>query len=128
MTSFIGVAIGLCLLYLLMSILCSYLKEAIAAAFGLRAQFLQSGLQRMLAAGASALKDKNGTAFDLVEAILAHPLIQSLSQSAEKKPTYIPDHIFVSAMEAVLAENWAARRNLARSFQNCRRIPLSRRA
>ncbi len=104
MTNFIGVAIGLCLLFLLMSILGSYLNEAIAAAFGLRAEFLQLGLQRMLQAEAQALKDKNGNIFNLVVSIRDHPLIQSLSQSAKKKPTYIPDHTFVSAMESVLAE------------------------
>jgi hypothetical protein len=108
MTNIIGVAIGLCLLFLLMSILGSYLNEAIAAAFGLRAAFLELGLQRMLQAETLALKDKNGNAFNLVESIRAHPLILSLSQSAQKKPTYIPDHTFVAAMESVLAEKLGA--------------------
>ncbi len=113
MTNVLGVAIGLCLLYLLMSILGSYLNEAIAAVFGLRAEFLQLGLQRMLQADAPLLKDKNGNAFDLVQSIRDHPLIQSLSQSSQKQPTYIPDHSFVAVLEAVLAEKLGAEPNFA---------------
>ena len=113
MTNILGVAIGLCLLYLLMSVLGSYLNEAIAAAFAMRAEFLQLGLQRMLQAETTPLKDKNGDVFNLVQCIRDHPLIQSLSRSAQSKPTYIPDHAFVAAMEAILAEKLGAAPNFA---------------
>ncbi len=113
MTNILGVAIGLCLLYLLMSVLGSYLNEAIAAAFAMRAEFLQLGLQRMLQEGTTELKDKNGEVFKLAECLRDHPLIQSLSRSAQSKPTYIPDHAFVAAMEAILAEKLGAAPNFA---------------
>jgi hypothetical protein len=86
------VVIGLTLIYLVLSIGCSGIKEVIAAIFSLRAKTLESGVRRML---------KNG-ANDLTAQVFAHPLIQATAPEGEK-PSYISSRMFAAVLFDVVA-------------------------
>ena len=86
------VVIGLTLIYLVLSIGCSGIKEVIAAIFSLRAKTLEDGVRRML---------KNGPN-DLTAQLFAHPLIQATAPEGEK-PSYISSRMFAAALFDVVA-------------------------
>ena len=89
MTSFplLDLAIGLCFVYLILSLICTSANEALAGMFKTRAKFLDKGIQRLL-------DDPK-----VKEQIYKHQLIRGLSQSDKKVcPSYIPSRNFALAL------------------------------
>ena len=83
----IDAAIGLFLIYFLFSVLCSALNEWIVGHMrGLRAKTLEAAIERLLA-GADAKNDFFGL-----------PLIKSLTNKSEAKPSYLSSATFVDAL------------------------------
>jgi len=85
----LDVAIGLFFGYLVLSLAVTAANEMSAAWFKRRAWMLRKGILNLLDDDA------------LTVAFYAHPLIQSLSQSA-KGPSYIPSHTFAMALLDIL--------------------------
>lgn len=79
------VAIGLALVYLVFSLLCSTLVEFIAGLFSLRGRQLERGIQYLL-------EDRA-----LMEQVLQHPLLSKLSDK-QRKASYIPAENFRIAL------------------------------
>jgi hypothetical protein len=86
------VIIGLTLIYLVLSIGCSGIKEVIAAMFSLRAKTLENGVRNML---------KNGPN-DFTAKLFAHPLIQATAPEGQK-PSYISARMFAAALFDIVA-------------------------
>jgi hypothetical protein len=86
------VVIGLTLIYLVLSIGCSGIKEVIAAMFSLRSKTLENGVRSML---------KNGPN-DFTAKIFAHPLILATAPEGQK-PSYISARMFAVALFDVVA-------------------------
>ncbi len=110
------VAIGMALVYLLLSLFCTAINEAIAGILGSRAKNLEKGIKSLFTDG---LKTRENTSSDgktipavaLAEAIYDHGLVQSLYRSTASErpsswynkrgsnlPSYIPARIFSSAL------------------------------
>ncbi len=89
-SAIIEVAIGLMLLYLLFSLVCSAVNELVAQVFSLRANNLEKGMKRIL------------TDNSIREKFYDHPLIKSLgkepSGNTSVKPSYIPSRAFALAV------------------------------
>src|SRR5262249_28034598 len=96
----LDVAIGLTLVYLLLSLFCSALTELVATAAGLRWRNLREGVRNLLD-GASGEASANQ--------LYNHPLIQGLTQQRAwltRKPSYIPSHTFmVALLDTILPAN-----------------------
>jgi len=90
----VEVLIGLSFVYVLLSVICSALNEAIAGVLALRQGTLRRGVEAML--GDAGLADR----------LFAHPLVQSLCHGTgrRKSPAYIPAELFAAALQDVLAE------------------------
>src|SRR6202795_353352 len=86
------VIIGLTLIYLVLSIGCSGIKEVIAAMFSLRAKTLENGVRNML---------KNGPN-DFTAKLFAHPLIVATAPEGQK-PSYISARMFAAALFDIVA-------------------------
>ncbi len=86
------VVIGLTLIYLVLSIGCSGVKEVLAALFSLRAKTLENGVRNML---------KNGSN-DYTARLFAHPLIQGTAPEGQK-PSYISARMFAAALFDIVA-------------------------
>ena len=82
----IEVAIGLLLLFSVLSIVCSAVSELIASALGLRARSLTQGIQRLLDSKEDA------------DELFGHPLIEALYRSPKRRPSYIPPRKFAVAL------------------------------
>ncbi|MFL6263857.1 MAG: hypothetical protein ACJ76Y_29550 [Thermoanaerobaculia bacterium] len=83
----LDVAIGMVMIYSLLSLICSTINEGISSFFALRAATLKSGLENLL--GSSLAKD-----------VYDHHLVQGLVQQDilvkwKRKPSYIPTRTFV---------------------------------
>jgi hypothetical protein len=86
----IGVVIGLAFVYLVLSLVCSGITEALSNVLSLRANTLEQGLGRMLSTeGATEL--------------YAHRMIKSLTGKDTKKPSYIPPRTFSLALLSTFA-------------------------
>src|SRR6266702_538701 len=112
------VAIGMAFIYLLLSLFCTAINEAIAGFLGSRAKNLEKGIRSLFTDGLKTAETKDGNggvtpAVTLAEAIYDHGLIQSLYRSniGEKAtswynrshlPSYIPSRTFASALFDVL--------------------------
>jgi len=83
------VAISLTFVYLLLSLICSAIKEAIAALFNMRANALKRAITRLI--------DEQHA-----EEFFSHPLIKSLAKNG-KKPAYIEAATFATTLLEVLA-------------------------
>lgn len=114
------VAIGLALIYLLLSLFCTAINEAIAGFLGSRARNLEKGIQSLFTEGKANQVNTDGAtnkALSLADAIYNHGLIQSLYRSgsgsvAERDvknlPSYIPSRVFASALlDIVFPDNKA---------------------
>jgi hypothetical protein len=86
------VVIGLTLIYLVLSIGCSGIKEVIAAMFSLRSKTLEDGVRNML---------KNGST-DYTAQFFGHPLIQATALEGQK-PSYISARMFAAALFDIVA-------------------------
>jgi hypothetical protein len=110
------VAIGMALVYLLLSLFCTAINEVVAGILGSRAKNLERGIRSLFTGGLKTLQN-TGTdakvipAVSLAEAIYGHGLVQSLyrSTASEKPvglfgmfgsslPSYIPARVFSSAL------------------------------
>ncbi len=100
-----GVAIGLILVYILISVAVMSFQEWIAGMLNKRANDLEDILREMLAEalqpvvgdlpGASTMKPEHSSG--MLEKIYSHPLVKSLRKGTGK-PSYIPADIFVLAL------------------------------
>lgn len=84
----LDVAIGLIFVYLVMSLVCTAVREFAAAVFNARAKNLEDGIDDLL----PSLKDL----------FYGHALIQSLNENG-KKPSYIPAKTFALALLDLVA-------------------------
>lgn len=90
----IDVALGLAFVYLLLSVVCSFVMELISQATRLRARTLARGLSGLLA-------DK-----DVRQAFLDHPLVKALGRDTADRtqlPSYIPARVFSAALLDIVA-------------------------
>lgn len=107
----VEVGIGLTLLYLLLSLVCTVANEWIAQLLSLRAQNLELGIQQLLED-----PDRSG----LAGRLYAHPLLKSICRTG-KKPSYLPAALFARALVDVLdpnAKNAASGAAAVQSFRN----------
>jgi hypothetical protein len=86
------VVIGLVMVYLVLSIGCSGIKEIFASLFGLRATTLENAIRNMLKSGAT----------DYTAKLYGHSLIASTAHEGQK-PSYISARSFALALFDVLA-------------------------
>lgn len=107
----IAVLIGMSFLYFVLAVLCSGVKEYIAAKLNLRARTLEQAIGRMLDDA-----QQSGTG-KLKEEFYSHPLIQGLAQEG-KTPSYIPAQYFSTVLEAVLKARKIAGTDLSAMIQN----------
>jgi hypothetical protein len=105
-------AIGMALIYLLLSLFCTAINEAIAGFLGSRAKNLKKGIESLFtqglnSTGAKTTDGKASAALTLTDAIYTHGLIQSLYRSGSGNaaytnpstlPSYIPSRVFASAL------------------------------
>lgn len=108
MQQILGVAIGIALMCLLLSIIASHVQEVGAAFTAQRAVTLEAAVRKML--GDS----------ELFERFAGHPLIQSISYPPPKflnlrffvenkpRPSYIPSAVFSRVLRTTLAEKYGA--------------------
>jgi hypothetical protein len=86
----LDVAIGMVMIYSLLSLICSTINEGISSFFSLRAATLKSGLENLLGS-------------DLAKQVYDHHLVQGLVQKDillkwKRKPSYIPTRTFVMTL------------------------------
>lgn len=105
MSFMLDVAIGLVFVYLVLSLLCSAISEALEHYLRYRAHYLRQGIEKLLLSGNA----------DLAASVYAHPLIKSLyTQSVfEGKgrsggPSYIPSRQFVLALLDIVTSQQTA--------------------
>lgn len=95
------VAIGVGALYLVLSLVCSAITEAVARAFAMRSGTLRSGIRNLLS-------DPDGR--DIARDLYGHPLVKGLYRQGwfdkrvgrDGKPSYIPPRVFRLALLDVL--------------------------
>jgi hypothetical protein len=80
------VAIGLCFVYLLLSLIVSAVNETVAALTQRRGKMLEQAINNLV--GDLGIKDQ----------IYAHPVIKSLMQPGKQVPSYIPSQKFALAL------------------------------
>ena len=85
----VGVALGLILLYSVLSLVASVVKEWISTLFGLRAKNLRKGIQTLIGD-------------DYATKLYGHPLVSTLAKE-KKLPSYIGSGTFASALVDLLA-------------------------
>ncbi len=94
LSALLDVAIGVALIFLTLSAVCSSINELIARAVHLRAKYLLSGL-------ASLLTDQNN---DLYADVIRHPLLRRLGTDPREFPSYISsDNFALALMDALRA-------------------------
>jgi hypothetical protein len=86
----LDVAIGMVMIYSLLSLICSTINEGISSFFALRATTLEKGLENLLGS-------------DLAKQVYDHHLVQGLVQKdivfrGKRKPSYIPTRTFVLSL------------------------------
>lgn len=114
------VAIGMALVYLVLSLFCTAINEAIAGFLGSRAKNLEKGIKSLFTGGLKSAEVAHADggiipAVTLAQAIYNHGLIQSLYRSTQTEkagmwfkklrstlPSYIPAAIFTSALFDVI--------------------------
>jgi hypothetical protein len=119
------VAIGMALVYLLLSLFCTAIREAVAGVLGSRAKNLERGIVSLFTEASLAGRDSDGVPLkdaegklipgvSLATAIYDHGLVQSLYRSSEAKslkrwwgggtklPSYIPSRTFSTALFDIL--------------------------
>jgi hypothetical protein len=99
--------IGLTLVYLVLSIGCSGIKEIIASLFSLRSKTLEEGIRNML---------KNGDR-DLTAELFQHPLIARTARPGDK-PSYISSRFFAVALLDILAPPVGAQPRTMQDFRD----------
>jgi hypothetical protein len=87
------VAIGLCFVYLLLSLICSAVNETLAALTQRRGKMLEQAINNLV--GDLGFTDQ----------IYGHPLIKSLMQPGKQLPSYIPSQKFALAVMDILTKD-----------------------
>ena len=95
-TAILDVAIGLVFVFVLTSLMCSGLKESLAAGLKRRQKMLSKAIDRLLAG--QKVADVNGCTINLSEKLKSHPLIKNLSRKDGGKPSYISSGDFALAL------------------------------
>jgi hypothetical protein len=98
----LDVAIGIVLLYLLLSLICSAITEGIARFFAMRSSNLKAGIQNLL-------HDSKSSGY--TQLLYEHPLIKGLYRRGlsdrvlrrDGKPSYIPPRLFSLALLDIIA-------------------------
>jgi len=105
----LDVAIGLALVYFLLSVMCSTVRELVARALHERERGLVDGIHRLLGAAPpgsaiapSAVSSIMKSGADLAARTLDHPLVRGMATRAGKAPAYVPGHGFALALLDVL--------------------------
>lgn len=88
-------AIGLILIYLVLSLVCTALNEVLSQMFRMRANNLAQGIGNILA---------DPDAQGLAKALYEHPLIKTFYRST-RKPSYIPPHTFAMTLTDIVSAN-----------------------
>ncbi len=99
----LDVAIGMVMIYSLLSLICSTINEGISSFFALRAATLRKGLDNLLGS-------------DLAKQVYNHQLVQGLVQQDlllkwKRKPSYIPTRTFVLSLLDTLNGSFPASAN-----------------
>ena len=98
----LDVAIGICFIYLLLSLICTTVNEMIAGWMKRRAEFLDRGIARLL-----------GGDMDLKRRLYEHPMIRGLMAGTnDPVPSYIAPATFATALMDVLSGPGASRADL----------------
>ncbi|MDH5510207.1 MAG: hypothetical protein OEZ32_07600 [Nitrospinota bacterium] len=97
-TAILDVAIGLCMMYLLISLVCTVAVEWVAAYFNWRSNNLKTAIKSLLTGNASSEK------IDLLAAFYAHPRIKSLSKDNNSEPSSISSSVFADTVIDMLLE------------------------
>ena len=87
----VDVALGLTLLYSVLSLVASVVKEWVSTLFSLRAKNLRKGIGTLIGN-------------DYAEQLYGHPLVNTLAKG-KKKPSYIGSDTFASALVDLLAQD-----------------------
>jgi hypothetical protein len=107
------IGIGLALLYLLLSLICSVVNEGVSSVFASRARHLRAGIGNLF-------RDE-----DLLGTFYRHPLIQALTLEAEP-PSYIPDRFFSLALLDVIASGAVDFNDIKPKLQQLKSTELSK--
>ena len=97
-------AVGLILVYLLLSLICTTINEWISGIFSTRGKFLAQGISRLLA-GQKLPGPAGEATVDLLQGFYAHPLVTSMVEvhdlshpEKDTHPSYIDPRGFASAL------------------------------
>src|SRR5688572_23116196 len=100
----IDVALGLTLIFLVLSLVCSLVQELMATALSWRARFLERGLANMLRDGDTTVEQGSDGAKDFMDRVLESPFIgEKLNQNRIlgrdlNVPAYLPSATFSRAV------------------------------
>lgn len=112
----LDIALGLILVYLILSLICTATNELIAGLFKLRARNLVQALQNLL-------RDSKGT--DLGRKFFDHPLVKSLYREGSR-PSYIPPPTFALALLDLVAPGSTGSANpIAKVKQQLKKLPAN---
>jgi hypothetical protein len=95
MAAMLDVAIGVAFVFLLLSLVCTAVAEALEHLFKYRAEYLRLGIERLLLGGEAGLRER----------LYQHPLVASLYMPSRLPaklrttgPSYIPSRVFALAL------------------------------
>lgn len=112
----LDIVLGLMLVYLILSLICTATNELIAGLFKLRARNLVQALQNLL-------RDSKGT--DLGGKFFDHPLVKSLYKEGSR-PSYIPPATFALALLDLVAPGSTGGTNpVAKVKQQLKKLPAN---
>jgi hypothetical protein len=105
-------AIGLVLVYLLLSLICTTINEWIAGVFKTRAKFLQQGIARLLAGQKLPALGGAEPTVDLLKSFYSHPLVNSMVEvhdlnqpEKDTHPSYLDPRGFASVLMDLVTPN-----------------------
>lgn len=105
-------AIGLILVYLLLSLICTTINEWIAGIFKTRAKFLEQGITRLLAGQKLPGPAGADPTIDLLKSFYAHPLVSSMVEihdmsqpEKDTHPSYLDPRGFASVLMDLVTPN-----------------------
>jgi hypothetical protein len=105
-------AIGLVLVYLLLSLVCTTVNEWISGIFKTRAKFLEQGIKRLLAGQQLPVPDGGAATVDMLKKFYAHPLVNSMVEvhdlaqpEKDTHPSYLDPRGFASVLMDIVTPN-----------------------
>ena len=97
----LDVVIGLCMMYLLISLVSTIAVEWFADLFSLRAKNLETAIKSMLTGKAAGNDERE----EFLSQFYDHPRIQSLSKKATSKPSRISSSVFADTIIALVFDD-----------------------